>query len=113
MEHEQKLLIVEDDPGLAEMLAHYFRVQGYEVFVTMLGENACTMAWETLPDVIVLDIHLPDISGYEVVRRLQESHRTRTIPVVFLTELTDRVDKRQGLELGVFDYITKPFDVQE
>jgi hypothetical protein len=61
----------------------------------------------------VLDIHLPDISGFEVVHRLQQSHRTRNIPVVFLTELTDRLDKRQGLELGVFDYITKPFDVQE
>jgi CheY-like chemotaxis protein len=113
MEHGQKLLIVEDDPGLAEMLAHYFRVQGFEVLITTLGENACSMAWEALPDLIVLDIHLPDISGYEVVHRLQESHRTRSIPVVFLTELTDRMDKRQGLELGVFDYITKPFDVQE
>lgn len=113
MEHGQKLLIVEDDPGLAEMLAHYFRVQGFEVLTTALGENACPMAWEALPELIVLDIHLPDISGFEVVRRLQESHRTRNIPVVFLTELNDRLDRRQGLELGVFDYITKPFDVQE
>jgi len=113
MEHGHKLLIVEDDPGLAEMLAHYFRVQGFEVLTTTLGENACSIAWEALPDLIVLDIHLPDISGFEVVRRLQESHRTRNIPIVFLTELTDRIDKRQGLELGVFDYITKPFDVQE
>jgi CheY-like chemotaxis protein len=109
----QKILIVEDDPGLAEMLAHYFNVQGYEVSCTALGFEACTLAVEMLPDVIVLDIHLPDISGYDVCRRLQEGHVTRGIPIIFLTELTDRLDKLQGLELGGIDYITKPFDVQE
>lgn len=109
----QKILIVEDDPGLAEMLAHYFSVQNYEVACTALGYEACHLAGEMLPDVIVLDIHLPDISGYDVCRRLQESHVTRGIPIIFLTELTDRVDKLQGLELGGIDYITKPFDVQE
>jgi CheY-like chemotaxis protein len=109
----QKLLIVEDDPGLAEMLAHYFHLQGYEVACTALGYEACTLAAEMLPDVIVLDIHLPDISGYDVCRRLQEAHVTRGIPIIFLTELTDRLDKLQGLEMGGIDYITKPFDVQE
>lgn len=109
----QKILIVEDDPGLAEMLVHYFSVQSYEVACTALGYEACTIAGEMLPDVIVLDIHLPDISGYDVCRRLQEGHLTRGIPIIFLTELTDRVDKLQGLELGGIDYITKPFDVQE
>jgi CheY-like chemotaxis protein len=109
----QKILIVEDDPGLAEMLAHYFHVQGYEVASTALGLEACVIAGDVLPDVIVLDIHLPDINGYDVCQRLQDSHRTRGIPIIFLTELTDRLDKLQGLKLGGIDYITKPFDVQE
>ncbi|MBN2469539.1 MAG: response regulator, partial [Anaerolineae bacterium] len=65
------------------------------------------------PDLIVLDIHLPDFDGYEVCRRLHQHRRTRATPIVFLTERRDHVSKLQGLEMGVVDYITKPFDMQE
>ncbi len=108
-----QILIVEDDLDLAEMLNAYFRVQGYEVSTAAWGEDAVRLSHENTPNLIVLDIRLPDIDGYEVCRRLRTHRRTQDIPIIFLTEKRDRVDKLQGLELGVVDYITKPFDIQE
>jgi PleD family two-component response regulator len=108
-----KLLIVEDDLDLSEMLNAYFRVQGYEVSTAAWGEDAVRLSNEETPDLIVLDIRLPDIDGYEVCERIRSNRRTQNIPIIFLTEKRDRVDKLQGLELGVVDYITKPFDIQE
>jgi DNA-binding response OmpR family regulator len=108
-----QILIVEDDLDLAEMLNAYFRVQGYDVLTANWGADAVRMSNEHLPDLVVLDIRLPDFDGYEVCRQIRANRRTATSPVIFLTEKRDRVDKLQGLELGVVDYITKPFDIQE
>lgn len=113
MADKQIILIVEDDLDLAEMLNAYFRVQGYEVLTAAWGEDAVRLAVEHAPHVILLDIRLPDIDGYEVCRRVRTQRRTEAIPIIFLTERRDRIDKLQGLELGVVDYITKPFDIQE
>ena len=113
MAEKALLLIVEDDLDLAEMLASYFKVQGYEVISAAWGEEAVKLGHARVPDLVVLDIRLPDIDGYEVCRRLRAHRRTGNIPVIFLTEKRDRVDKLAGLELGVVDYITKPFDIQE
>jgi PleD family two-component response regulator len=108
-----QILIVEDDLDLAEMLNAYFRVQNYEVFTAAWGEEAIKISQKENLQLIVLDIRLPDIDGYEVCRQLRMQRRTKDIPIIFLTEKRDRVDKLQGLELGVVDYITKPFDIQE
>lgn len=113
MAEKQSILIVEDDLDLAEMLNAYFRVQGYEVLTAAWGEDAVRLSQEKSPDIILLDIRLPDIDGYEVCRRVRSQRRTEAIPIIFLTERRDRIDKLQGLELGVVDYITKPFDIQE
>jgi PleD family two-component response regulator len=110
---EKKILIIEDDTDLAEMLTAYFRVQGFKVTTAGWGEDAVQMAAEEAPDIVVLDIRLPDIDGYEVCRRLRQNRLTRNIPIVFLTEKRERDDKLSGLELGAVDYITKPFDIQE
>src|SRR5215475_9476845 len=91
----------------------YFRVQGYDVLTAAWGKDAVKLSTEHNPDLVVLDIRLPDIDGYEVCRQLRTNRRTQDIPVIFLTEKRDRVDKLAGLELGVVDYITKPFDIQE
>lgn len=112
-EAKPHLLIVEDDLDLAEMLNAYFRVQNYEVYTAAWGEEALKLSREHDIDLIVLDIRLPDIDGYEVCRQLRLQRRTQDTPILFLTEKRDRVDKLQGLELGVVDYITKPFDIQE
>jgi PleD family two-component response regulator len=112
-EAKYKILIVEDDPDVAEMLNAYFRVQGYEVFTVNWGEDGVRAGQTVSPDIIILDIRLPDIDGFEVARRLRADRRTREIPIIFLTEKRERVDRLQGFEVGADDYITKPFDVQE
>ncbi|MDZ4670585.1 MAG: response regulator [Phototrophicales bacterium] len=108
-----QILIVEDDLDLSEMLSAYFRVQNYEVLTAAWGKEALDIARDNHTDLIVLDIRLPDIDGYEVCRQLRTQRQTQDTPIIFLTEKRDRVDKLQGLELGVVDYITKPFDIQE
>jgi DNA-binding response OmpR family regulator len=108
-----QILIIEDDVDLAEMLNAYFRVQGYEILTATWGEDGVRVAQEIVPDVILLDIRLPDIDGYEVCRRIRATRRTREIPIIFLTERRERSEKLAGLELGAVDYITKPFDIQE
>ncbi len=110
---KSKILVVEDDLDVAEMLNAYFNVQGYEVFTVNWGEDGVSACQTINPDLVVLDIRLPDIDGYEVARRLRTDRRTQDVPIIFLTEKRDRADRLQGLELGADDYITKPFDVQE
>ena len=112
-EAKSKILVVEDDLDIAEMLNAYFRVQGYEVFTVNWGEDGVRAAQSVLPNLIILDIRLPDIDGFEVAKRIRTDRRTHEIPIIFLTEKRDRMDRLQGLEVGADDYITKPFDVQE
>jgi DNA-binding response OmpR family regulator len=112
-DNKPKILIIEDDLDVAEMLNAYFRVQGYEVFTVNWGEDGVRSCQTVHPDLVILDIRLPDIDGYEVARRLRSDRRTAEVPIIFLTEKRDRSDRLQGLELGADDYITKPFDVQE
>lgn len=107
------VLIVEDDLDVADMLNAYFRVQGYEVLTVDWGEDAIKTVQHTLPDLIILDIRLPDIDGYEVAKRIRSNQRTAGVPIIFLTEKRQRDDRLRGLELGADDYITKPFDIQE
>ncbi|RMF79555.1 MAG: response regulator [Chloroflexi bacterium] len=113
MSEKPHILIVEDDLDLVEMLSAYFRVQNYDVSTASFGKDALDTARQHDFSLIVLDIRLPDIDGYEVCRNLRTQRRTKDTPIIFLTEKRDRVDKLQGLELGVVDYITKPFDIQE
>ena len=108
-----RLLIVEDDTDISNMLKIYFNGLGYDVDVAPRGSEALEKTHTVLPHLIVLDIMLPDIDGYEVCRRLRQSTRTSHIPVIFLTQKDERSDKLQGLELGADDYITKPFDIEE
>ncbi|MFN2195476.1 MAG: response regulator [Anaerolineales bacterium] len=108
-----RILIVEDDFDISNMLKIYFTAQGYEVDVAPRGADALDKTRHGLPHLIVLDIMLPDIDGYEVCRTLRTHTRTSHIPIIFLTQKDERRDKIQGLELGADDYITKPFDIEE
>jgi PleD family two-component response regulator len=112
-EVKQTILIVEDDLDVADMLNAYFRVQGYEVLAANWGEEAVKLCQKKFPDLVILDIRLPDIDGYEVARRLRNDRHSREIPIIFLTDKRNRQDRLQGLELGADDYVTKPFDIQE
>lgn len=113
MEEKNTLLIVEDDLDIADMLNAYFRNQGYEVLTVNWGEDGVRACQTNLPQLVILDIRLPDIDGFEVAKRLRDNRRTRDIPIIFLTEKRERSDRLRGLELRADDYITKPFDIQE
>ncbi len=108
-----RILVVEDDPDISKMLKIYFSSQGYDVLAEMRGRPAIDTCAQKMPNVVVLDINLPDIDGYTVCRELRGSLRTKHIPIIFLTQKDERSDKIKGLELGADDYITKPFDIEE
>lgn len=108
-----RILVVEDDFDISNMLRIYFSGQGYEVQVAPRGGDALSMTRKQLPNLIVLDIMLPDMNGYDVCRELRMTTRTSHIPIIFLTQRDERSDKIQGLELGADDYVTKPFDIEE
>ena len=108
-----RILVVEDDADISKMLKIYFDSQGYEVLVAMRGNDALEICRTKLPNVVVLDIQLPDIDGYEICRILRSNTRTSYVPIIFLTQKDERSDKIAGLELGADDYITKPFDIEE
>jgi DNA-binding response OmpR family regulator len=108
-----RLLIVEDDFDISNMLQIYFSGQNYEVDIAPRGSVALEKTRHNLPHLIVLDIMLPDIDGFEVCRILRTNTRTSHVPIIFLTQKDERSDKLAGLELGADDYITKPFDIEE
>ena len=107
-----RLLIVEDDFDISNMLRIYFDSQGYETIIATRGEEAIELCRRRMPNLVILDIMLPDINGYEVCRHLRSNLRTSHIPIIFLTQKDERSDQIAGLELGADDYITKPFDLQ-
>jgi PleD family two-component response regulator len=108
-----RLLVVEDDHDIANMLKIYFTGQGFDVEVAPRAEQALKMVQQQLPQLIVLDILLPDMDGYTLCKTLRTNPRTKHIPIIFLTQKDERSDKIAGLELGADDYITKPFDIEE
>jgi diguanylate cyclase (GGDEF)-like protein len=107
------ILVVEDDSDISTLLRIYFESEGYSVVTAERGEAALEACRRQMPNVIVLDIMLPDMDGYDVCRKLRNTLRTSHIPIIFLTQKDERSDKIRGLELGADDYITKPFDVEE
>jgi DNA-binding response OmpR family regulator len=114
MTDRPRMMVVEDDRDTAEMLVAYFEAQGYDVTSVAWGADAVRQATEdAAPDLILLDIRLPDMDGFEVCQRLRSHRRTQHVPIIFLTERRERGDRLSGLELGAVDYITKPFDVQD
>ena len=110
---EPRILIVEDDVDIANLLRVYFESQGFDVSIAANGNDTFVACSRQLPSVIVLDINLPDIDGYEVCRQLRGNLRTSHVPIIFLTMKDQRGDRLTGLELGADDYVTKPFDIEE
>lgn len=107
------ILIVDDTPTNLEVLLDLLEADGFKVVVAEDGERAIALAEYAPPDVILLDILMPGIDGFETCRRLKISSITQEIPVIFLTAVTDNVDKVKGLHLGAVDYITKPLNHEE
>lgn len=108
---EARLLVVDDEPNIVELLSTSLRFAGFEVFTAMTGAEALRAVERHHPDLVVLDIMLPDVDGLTVLRRLHANHQP--IPVVFLTARDAGPDKVEGLTLGGDDYVTKPFSLEE
>lgn len=110
---KKRLLVIEDDPDVAEMLTVYFSGQGYDVIHALTGADGVSSARAKFPNLILLDVMLPDMDGFEVCRILRQTTLTRQVPITFLTQRDGRSDKVAGLSLGADDYVTKPFDIEE
>ncbi len=108
---EARLLVVDDEPSIRDLLTASLRFAGFEVFSAEDGAEALKMAETHRPDLVVLDVMLPDLDGFTVTRKLRE--RGREIPVLFLTARDETIDKVQGLTVGGDDYVTKPFSLEE
>jgi len=108
---EARLLVVDDEPNIVELLSASLRFAGFEVATAVTGAQAVTVARSFRPDLLVLDVMLPDMDGFAVLRRLR-SEGAR-VPVVFLTARDATEDKVTGLTLGGDDYVTKPFSLEE
>jgi DNA-binding response OmpR family regulator len=106
----EKMLVVEDEPTLLETLRYNLKRQGYTVFTATDGRTAVQLAHEEQPDLILLDIMLPEMDGIEVCRVLRQE---MSVPILMLTARDEEIDKVVGLEVGADDYITKPFSMRE
>ena len=109
-ETKSKILVVEDEQTLVETLEYSLRRQGYEVFTATDGRAALEVAAKQTPDLVVLDVMLPGIDGFEVCRILRQD---TSVPILMLTARSEEIDKIVGLEVGADDYLTKPFSMRE
>ena len=107
------ILVVEDEPDVVDLVRYHLRRAGFNVLIAFNGPAGLTAAIESRPDAIVLDIMLPQMTGIEVCKALRDANATADIPILFLTAKTEISDRIAGLELGVDDYITKPFSPRE
>ncbi|MGB2864335.1 MAG: response regulator [Sedimentisphaerales bacterium] len=110
---KRKILIIEDDRDIVEMLDYNLKEEGYETISALNGEQGITLAGKERPDLIILDIMLPIIDGFEVCRILKNDDRVAHIPIIILSAKSQETDKVVGLELGADDYVTKPFSPRE
>lgn len=108
--NSKKILVVEDEPAMSELLSYIIRNEGYKVDAAFSGEQAIQKLQQFCPDLVMLDLVLPDASGYDICRKIVNDYQ---IPVIMLTSKSDVLDKVLGLEFGADDYITKPFDPRE
>ena len=103
----KKLLLVEDDITLRDLYAARFGIENYELAVATDGESGLAMAQELIPDCMLLDLRIPKLNGFEVLRRLKENPKTKKIPVIVLTALSGDEDRRKCMEAGAAAFLTK------
>ena len=108
-----RVLVVEDEPDVAELIRYNLVKEGWEVIIVGSGADALKRVRDARPDVVLLDIMVPQLNGWEVCRRLKEDPDTRAIPVIMVTGRVEEGDKVLGFELGADDYVTKPFGIKE
>jgi DNA-binding response OmpR family regulator len=110
MSRATRILVADDDPSILRLLQLNFELEGYEVHTASDGEEALAQARASSPDVIVLDVMMPGLDGWEVCRRLKEDETMHSVPVILLTALGQEQERRHGLAVGASEYVMKPFD---
>ncbi len=113
MSETKKILVIEDEPQILEFLSIALSINGYEVITASNGAEGLEFALAKLPDLIISDIMMPEMDGYQVLEAVRANPQTANIPMLMLTARTDKNDVRQGMNLGADDYITKPFDIED
>ena len=113
MVEKYKILAVDDNPINLKLLSSALINSNYQIFTASSGKEALELVHSVLPDLILLDVMMPDMDGYQVCKKLQENEETRFIPVIFLSARNDAMDKAKGLAIGAVDYLTKPFNPLE
>jgi two-component system alkaline phosphatase synthesis response regulator PhoP len=108
-----KILVVDDDQDIRELISFTLRHNGFDVFVCSNGMDAVRLCAEELPNLVIMDVRLPGISGYEACRQITTSEKTKHIPVIFLSAKGQLDEIRTGLEAGAVEYYLKPFTPQE
>lgn len=109
----KRVLLAEDEPNIVESLSFLLERAGFDIDVETDGRQALRAALADAPDVLVLDVMLPELDGYEILRQLRADHRARTLPILMLTAKGQREDREMALECGADRFITKPFSNSE
>ena len=108
-QHPKKILIVEDEQDIAQLVRHYLEKEGFHISIAKTGLEALTLAASNRPDLVILDLMLPQLDGLEVCKTLRNKPETALLPIIMLTAKNEETDTVIGLELGADDYVTKPF----
>lgn len=109
----QRILIIEDETEIRHSMVEFLTLQGYEIFDTDNGYEAIEIARTYQPNLIISDVNMPQVDGYNILLALQQSPKLAAIPFIFLTAMAENSDCRLGMEMGADDYITKPFTFDE
>ena len=108
-----KVLVIDDDAAINELVKVNLELAGYKVFQAYDGVKGFALCKQELPSVVVLDVMMPDVDGFTVAKRIRENLETKNIPIIMLTALSQINDKANGFDIGVDDYLVKPFEVEE
>lgn len=108
-----KILVIDDDNAINELIKINLELVGYKVFQALDGIKGFALAKQELPNVIILDVMMPEVDGYTVAQRLRQNPSTKNVPILMLTALSQLQDKITGFDIGVDDYLTKPFEMEE
>lgn len=109
----KKILVIDDDISINELIKINLELSGYTVVQAFDGTNGFALAKQELPNAVVLDVMMPDVDGYTVAQRVRQNEDTKNIPILMLTALSDIHDKARGFDIGIDDYLVKPFEMEE
>lgn len=108
-----KILVVDDDRAINELIKVNLKLAGYDVIQAFDGTQGFALAKQELPNMLILDVMMPNVDGYTVAQRVRQNETTKNIPILMLTALSDIEDKGRGFSIGIDDYLVKPFDMEE